>query len=286
MLPYWYTLFEQAYRTGVPPMRPLFMQFPNESGLADNEQQFMLGDAILVVPVVEEGIEKVQVELPYDRPGAVWYSRQTGSALQPGQKFEQVVRGKNKFLPAPTFLRGGSIIAERWRPRRSVDAMVNDPYTIIVALNRNSLARGNLYVDDGISLPLDNNGNVLKPHWSEHDRLYSPLPNGFRQTMKFKKDDNRGLFTSTAAGSDDTVTNEHRSKDKSGALAAAIERIIIHGLDVKRVEKATLHHLGKSTEIEFGEERFSKFVQKKVFALRRLNVPAIDDFSIELTWAK
>ena len=30
LLPYWYTLFREAAQTGVPPMRPLWVEFPKD----------------------------------------------------------------------------------------------------------------------------------------------------------------------------------------------------------------------------------------------------------------
>jgi hypothetical protein len=45
--------------------------------------------------------------------------------------------------------RGGTIVAEQRRARRSSSAMAGDPYTLVVALDRAGAASGELYVDDG-----------------------------------------------------------------------------------------------------------------------------------------
>ena len=49
------------------------------------------------------------------------------------------------------FQRGGTIIPTLQRVRRSTKIMMNDPYTLIVALDENGAAKGYLYMDDGQS---------------------------------------------------------------------------------------------------------------------------------------
>ena len=51
----------------------------------------------------------------------------------------------------PLFLRGGSVLATRERPRRSSPLMKHDPFTLRVALSKSGSARGELYLDDGES---------------------------------------------------------------------------------------------------------------------------------------
>ena len=53
--------------------------------------------------------------------------------------------------PTPVFQRGGTIIPTLQRVRRSTKIMMNDPYTLIVALDENGAAKGHLYMDDGQS---------------------------------------------------------------------------------------------------------------------------------------
>lgn len=42
LLPYWYTLFYKASKTGDPTIRALFYEFPDDSSLADADHQFMV----------------------------------------------------------------------------------------------------------------------------------------------------------------------------------------------------------------------------------------------------
>ncbi|CAB1449621.1 unnamed protein product [Pleuronectes platessa] len=43
LLPYWYTLFHQAHTAGLPPIRPLWVEFPRERGTFSVDHQHMIG---------------------------------------------------------------------------------------------------------------------------------------------------------------------------------------------------------------------------------------------------
>jgi len=67
-----------------------------------------------------------------------------------------VYRGQGKEISVtaeldqiPVFIRGGSIVSTRERPRRSSPLMKYDPFTLRVALDKTGSARGELYLDDG-----------------------------------------------------------------------------------------------------------------------------------------
>uniref|UniRef100_A0A2K5BXA0 Neutral alpha-glucosidase AB n=1 Tax=Aotus nancymaae TaxID=37293 RepID=A0A2K5BXA0_AOTNA len=75
LLPFWYTLFYQAHREGIPIMRPLWVQYPQDVTTFSIDDQFLLGDALLVHPVSDSGAHGVQVYLPGQ--GEVWYDIQS-----------------------------------------------------------------------------------------------------------------------------------------------------------------------------------------------------------------
>jgi alpha-D-xyloside xylohydrolase len=58
--------------SGLPPVRPMWMQFPDESDLALVDDQFMLGDDVLVAPVLQFGARSREVALPQGRWRDVW----------------------------------------------------------------------------------------------------------------------------------------------------------------------------------------------------------------------
>lgn len=50
LLPYYYTLFEEASRTGLPIMRPVFWADFSDTALRDEQQAFLVGNDLLVIP--------------------------------------------------------------------------------------------------------------------------------------------------------------------------------------------------------------------------------------------
>ena len=66
LMPYLYETARQASRIGIPMLRAMVLEFPEDPGAAGLDQQYMLGDALLVAPVfAEEG--EVNVYLPPGR---------------------------------------------------------------------------------------------------------------------------------------------------------------------------------------------------------------------------
>ena len=66
LMPYLFGAAKQASRTGIPMMRAMFLEFPDDPGAACLDQQYMLGDALLVAPVFSQD-GAVDVYLPPGR---------------------------------------------------------------------------------------------------------------------------------------------------------------------------------------------------------------------------
>ena len=54
LMPYLYSLAAETHREGVPAMRAMLLEFPDDLGAEDCDRQYMLGDALLVAPVMRE----------------------------------------------------------------------------------------------------------------------------------------------------------------------------------------------------------------------------------------
>ncbi|XP_058294797.1 neutral alpha-glucosidase AB [Hylobates moloch] len=143
LLPFWYTLLYQAHREGIPVMRPLWVQYPQDVTTFNIDDQYLLGDALLVHPVSDSGAHGVQVYLPGQ--GEVWYDIQS---------YQKHHGPQTLYLPVtlssiPVFQRGGSIVPRWMRVRRSSECMKDDPITLFVALSPQGTAQGELFLDDG-----------------------------------------------------------------------------------------------------------------------------------------
>ena len=104
MLPYLYSLMYEASVSGMPVMRPLFLEFPHDKECyTDKNLTFMYGPSLLVANVVEEGAETRTVYLP---AGFTWYDMNDNlKAYQGGQTIEVPV----SLGTIPMFLRGSAI---------------------------------------------------------------------------------------------------------------------------------------------------------------------------------
>ena len=74
LLPYLYRAMHEAHATGVPAMRPLWMNFPRVPATHRNDRQFMFGHALLVSPVLEQGARSVEAFFPPGRWYSLWNS--------------------------------------------------------------------------------------------------------------------------------------------------------------------------------------------------------------------
>ncbi|KAL1458535.1 hypothetical protein WDU94_008677 [Cyamophila willieti] len=175
LLPHWYTLFHEHEITGAPVIRPLWFEFPQDTNTFSMENQFLVGNSILVRPVTDEGATQVSVYFP--GPQEVWFDRDTYEAFtQTGTVTIAVSISK-----IPTYQRGGSIVPVRERVRRASSLTLQDPFTLMVALNVNGTAKGSLYLDDGqsyeyrkgehISLSLSFANSVLTSRFASKGRL-------------------------------------------------------------------------------------------------------------------
>lgn len=57
LLPYFYTLFREANATGIPVVRPLWMEFPSDEMTFKNDEAFMVGNALLVQGIYTEVLQ-------------------------------------------------------------------------------------------------------------------------------------------------------------------------------------------------------------------------------------
>ncbi|MFD9442035.1 glycoside hydrolase family 31 protein [Streptomyces sp. NPDC060006] len=120
LLPYFMTLAHLARRTGAPYVRPMWWNAPEDRALRDCEDAFMLGDCLLVAPVLDPGADRRAVQLPRGR----WYDTVTEKAYEgpaqvlidaPLSRIPVLVRA-GAVLP----VRGddGAVELEVWAPAR------------------------------------------------------------------------------------------------------------------------------------------------------------------------
>ena len=82
-LPYIYDLFYQGQETGLPVMRPLVLHYEDDPEVYNLNGEFLVGESLLVAPVLEQGATKKAVYLPK----GIWYDFWTHEKLEGGQYY-------------------------------------------------------------------------------------------------------------------------------------------------------------------------------------------------------
>lgn len=80
--PYILEQMQFAHEHGIPPMRPLFFDFPGDEACSHVDDQFLFGPDLLVAPVLIEGARHREVYLP---AGTVWTDAWSGEIFDGGQ---------------------------------------------------------------------------------------------------------------------------------------------------------------------------------------------------------
>jgi alpha-glucosidase len=78
LLPYLYSLFDECHRTGAPILRPLLFEYPEDETTYTTDDEFLLGDALLVAPITRPGIEHRHVYLPE----GTWFHYYSGGRFE------------------------------------------------------------------------------------------------------------------------------------------------------------------------------------------------------------
>jgi alpha-glucosidase (family GH31 glycosyl hydrolase) len=102
LFPYLYSLAWQAHETGVPLIRHLFLEHPDEPALRGADDAYYLGPALLVAPVVERGARAKRVHLP-----AGLYLDWAAGALVPGGRTVELHAPLERL---PLLLRSGELV--------------------------------------------------------------------------------------------------------------------------------------------------------------------------------
>ncbi|MGH8253018.1 MAG: TIM-barrel domain-containing protein [Steroidobacteraceae bacterium] len=145
LMPYIYGLAEENSRTGLPILRPVFLEFPatvgSDWGNSGQGSQFMLGDELLIAPPeVWESPAPYKITLP----GSGWFDYWTGQRLASAQ-----LSVTPRLDHLPVFVRPGAILV--MQPLvQSTSEMPRGPLSLHVYPGEH--CAGHVYLDDGVSL--------------------------------------------------------------------------------------------------------------------------------------
>jgi alpha 1,3-glucosidase len=190
LLPLWYSIFYEAYDKGYPVMRTMFTEFPDDPETYALDDQWMVGQSLLVKPVTSAGQTTAEVYLPgllvivsfcrsvqCDAYGRIcfvgseaWFDLQTLFKYAPSPTGQKTTV-KAPLERIPVFIRAGEIIPQKLRLRRSSKLMFYDPLTLVIVPTAAGTASGKLYMDDEITLAHEFGSSVYRAFQFANNKL-------------------------------------------------------------------------------------------------------------------
>ena len=102
LMPYLYKTAVEAHTLGVPSMRAMIMEFPDDKNCRTLDKQYMLGDSLLVAPIFND-----RSMAEFYLPAGTWTNFFTGEKKEGGCWYEEPC----DYLHIPLYVRENSVIA-------------------------------------------------------------------------------------------------------------------------------------------------------------------------------
>jgi len=160
LLPYFYTLAREAYDSGVGPARPMYYNNPEADYAYTVQNQYNLGDDMIVAPVVQPGDSQTKLATTSIwLPQGVWVDRESGAVHSINNAAGEVITKSWDLSEIPIFVRGGAVIPSIPNELVGVTGNAHRQYpglvwTIYPGANTGI---GRVYDDDGISMDYQQN---------------------------------------------------------------------------------------------------------------------------------
>lgn len=139
LLPHWYSLFYNATQDGLPVMRPLVLEYPEDAETHNLQDQFLIGESILAAPVCFPDVRKRLVYLPK----GTWYEYGKNVKHRSG-----TIIANADLEHMPVYVKAGSIICEQ----SSIQTTQNNKNTLYtIKIYPGNDTEYTLYQDDGHS---------------------------------------------------------------------------------------------------------------------------------------
>lgn len=160
LLDYLYTALWRAADEGVPSVNPLFFKWPKDENTFAIDTQWILGESLLVSPVMDDESQSVEFYLPDD----IFYDFWTHEPVR--GEGATVKRDNVDWLDIPVHIRGGTVLPLRSSGANTTTTLREKDFTLVVAPGLDGKASGSLYLDDGERLDAGGEGSSdIKFEW-------------------------------------------------------------------------------------------------------------------------
>src|SRR5262249_48614184 len=143
LLPYIYSQTEETSRTGIPLMRPVFLDYPAAAEFYHDDRDFLFGSDLFVAPVVHDNLDAHAIALPPGEGSVYWTAQKHASHDQ--------ITLHPAIDEVPLFVRAGAIVPMQPVIQHTGEKP-NGPLELRVYLPSPDTAAscsGSLYQDDG-----------------------------------------------------------------------------------------------------------------------------------------
>jgi len=179
LLPYIYSVADESSRTGMPMMRPIFLEFPeifapSAPGFDHWDTEFLLGRSLLIAP---QPYGEMMDDYVVSFPQGAWFDFWSGEKMsaspsapsivdianaKPGTKFPEPRKVHPKLDTMPVYVRGGSVLP--MQPLiQNTEETPRGPLELRVYPG--SDCQGTIYLDDGHSFAYQH-GQSLRQNFS------------------------------------------------------------------------------------------------------------------------
>jgi alpha-glucosidase len=142
LLPYLYSCFYEASIKGKPILRPLVYAYPDDPTTYNLDDTFLVGDDILVAPVLDQGALGRYVYLPH----GAWYDFQSKATLQG----PQLLYAQAPLGTLPLFIKEGSVLPTQQEDKQAA-SIESEALTLeIYPPLQTQKGESSLYVDEGL----------------------------------------------------------------------------------------------------------------------------------------
>lgn len=154
LMPYIYAMANNAHEQGVPVLRPMFFEFPDDPAIGYLDTQYMYGDNILVAPIMNE-----KGTVTYYLPAGTWTNYLTGEVKEGGR----YVTETHDYFSLPMMVRQDAIIVSGSEEKADYDFAEN-PMVRIYELGDGAAATAKIPAKDAGfagTVTAERNGNVI-----------------------------------------------------------------------------------------------------------------------------
>lgn len=156
LMPYLYRNAVETSKTGIPMMRSMPLEFPEDRNCSYIATQYMLGDSLLVAPIFNE-----DSMAEYYLPEGIWTNYLTGEEREGGRWY----REKHGYLSIPLYVKEGSIVAGGAHNENAVYDYADGVVFKVYRVKDGQILKSAVYDDNAAAvseLSVTRNGNTCR----------------------------------------------------------------------------------------------------------------------------